>query len=181
MNRYGLEHHGISNPGTVHWNLSVSRLVEEAIQRGEGMLTSTGALTAKTRKRTGRSPGDKFVVEEASSRDKIWWGKVNQPIAEGDYLNLRKEVTAYLQGKELFVMDGFAGADPPGNGVHLGVGKRGDKLPRRHPVHHRHRLARQRVHLHQLDRATGRDDVAQPATVGADFFRGRTLAADFQK
>ena len=112
MNRYGLEHHGISNPGTVHWNLSVSRLVEEAIQRGEGMLTSTGALTAKTRKRTGRSPGDKFVVEEASSRDKIWWGKVNQPIAEGDYLNLRKEVMAHLQGKELFVMDGFAGADP---------------------------------------------------------------------
>ena len=112
MSNYGLEKHGIVGAGKVYWNLPVTRLVEEAIKRGEGMLTSTGALNAMTGKRTGRSPRDKWVVEEPSSRDKIWWGKVNQPISEQDYLGLRQEVLAYLQGRELFVMDGFAGADP---------------------------------------------------------------------
>src|SRR2546426_7108483 len=112
MSHYGLEHHGIARPGKVHWNLPVARLVEEAVRRGEGVLTSSGALNALTGKRTGRSPRDKFVVEEATSRDRIWWGKVNQPISEESYLGLRQEVLAYLQGREIFVMDGFAGADP---------------------------------------------------------------------
>ena len=112
MNQYGLEHHGIVQPGKVHWNLSVARLVEESVRRNEGLLTSSGALNAMTGKRTGRSPRDKFVVEEPSSKDRIWWGKVNQPISEESYFGLRQEVLAYLQGRELFVMDGFAGADP---------------------------------------------------------------------
>ena len=112
MSNYGLEHHGIVRPGEVHWNLSSVRLIEEAVRRNEGLLTSSGALNALTGKRTGRSPRDKFVVEEPSTRDRIWWGKVNQPISEPDYLGLRQEVLAYLQGHELFVMDGFAGADP---------------------------------------------------------------------
>jgi phosphoenolpyruvate carboxykinase (ATP) len=112
MSQYGLEHHGIVRPGKVHWNLSVARLVEESVQRGEGLLTASGALNAMTGSRTGRSPRDKWVVEEAAIKDKIWWGKVNQPISEESYLGLRQEVMAYLQGRELFVMDGFAGADP---------------------------------------------------------------------
>lgn len=112
MSQYGLEHHDIVRPGKVHWNLSVAQLVEEAVRRGEGTLTFNGALNALTGKRTGRSPRDKWVVEEPSSKDRIWWGKVNQPIAEDNYLTLRQEVLAYLQGRELFVMDGFAGADP---------------------------------------------------------------------
>ncbi len=112
MSHYGLEHHGIVRPGKVHWNLSVARLVEESVRRGEGLLTSSGALNAMTGKRTGRSPRDKWTVEEAGSRDKIWWGKVNQPISEENYLGLRQEVLAYMQGRELYVMDGFAGADP---------------------------------------------------------------------
>ncbi len=112
MSQYGLEHHGIVGPGKVHWNLSVAQLVEESVRRGEGLLTSSGALNAMTGKRTGRSPRDKWVVEQPGTRDKIWWGKVNQPIAEETYLGLRQEVFAYLQGRELFVMDGFAGADP---------------------------------------------------------------------
>jgi phosphoenolpyruvate carboxykinase (ATP) len=112
MSHYGLENHGIVGAGKVHWNLPVAPLVEEAIRRGEGRLTSSGALNALTGKRTGRSPRDKWTVEEPSSRDKIWWGKVNQPISEQNYLGLQQEVFAYLQGRELFVMDGFAGADP---------------------------------------------------------------------
>src|ERR1051326_5335260 len=112
MSNYGLENHGIVGAGKVHWNLPGTRLVEEAIKRGEGMLTSSGALNAMTGKRTGRSPRDKWTVDEPSTHDKIWWGKVNQPISEQDYLGLRQEVIAYLQGRDLFVMDGFAGADP---------------------------------------------------------------------
>jgi phosphoenolpyruvate carboxykinase (ATP) len=111
MNRYGLEQHGIMQPGNAHWNLVPARLVEEIVRRGEGVLTSTGAVNALTGKRTGRSPKDKFIVDELTSREKIWWGKVNQPIDEGDYLHLRQAVLSYLQGRELFVMDGFAGAD----------------------------------------------------------------------
>jgi len=111
MSQYGLEHHGITSPGTVHWNVPVAQLVEESVRRNEGLLTSSGALNAMTGKRTGRSPRDKFVVDEPSTHDKIWWGKVNQPITEKDYLGLRQEVLAYLRGRELFVMDGFAGAD----------------------------------------------------------------------
>src|SRR5579862_3365971 len=112
MSNYGLENHGIVGAGTVHWNLSVAKLVEESIRRGEGLLTASGALNAMTGKRTGRSPRDKWTVEEPSSKDRIWWGKVNQPISEENYFGLRQEVLAYLQGRELFVMDGFAGADP---------------------------------------------------------------------
>ena len=112
MSHHRLENHGIVQPGKVHWNLSVPQLVEEAVRRGEGMLTSSGALNAMTGKRTGRSPRDKWVVEEPSSKDKVWWGKVNQPMAQADFRNLKKEVMEYLRGRELFVMDGFSGADP---------------------------------------------------------------------
>src|ERR1051325_7453523 len=112
MSQYELEHHGIVRPGTVHWNVPVARLVEEAVRRSEGVLTSSGALNALTGKRTGRSPRDKFVVDEPSSRERIWGGKVNQPFSEEKFLSLRQEVLAYLQGRELFVMDGLAGADP---------------------------------------------------------------------
>ena len=63
MSHYGLENHGIVGAGKVHWNLSVAPLVEEAIRRGEGRLTSSGALNALTGKRTGRSPRDKWTVE----------------------------------------------------------------------------------------------------------------------
>jgi phosphoenolpyruvate carboxykinase (ATP) len=103
---------GMTETATVHWNLSTPALVETSIRRGEGLLTASGALNAMTGKRTGRSPRDKFVVEEPSSRDKIWWGRVNQPISESDSLALRQETLAYLQRRELFVLDGFAGADP---------------------------------------------------------------------
>ena len=112
MSHYSLKNHGILQPGTIHWNLSVAQLVEEAVRRSEGSLTASGALNALTGKRTGRSPRDKWVVDEASSHDKIWWGKVNQPIAEPDYLGLRQEVLNYLKGRDLFVVDALAGADP---------------------------------------------------------------------
>ncbi|MEI6084760.1 MAG: phosphoenolpyruvate carboxykinase (ATP) [Verrucomicrobiota bacterium] len=112
MSQFGLENHGINNPGTVHWNLPTAILVEEAVKRGEGLLTASGALNAMTGARTGRSPKDKWVVEQPAIQDKIWWGKINQPMTAATHAGLSSEVMTYLQGKELFVLDGYAGADP---------------------------------------------------------------------
>jgi phosphoenolpyruvate carboxykinase (ATP) len=104
---------GIIRPGRVYANLAVPRLVEEALARGEGTLTLDGALVAQTGKRTGRSPGDKFLVQYADheSAARIAWGKVNQPIAPATFERLRARVHAYLQGRDLFVVDAYAGAD----------------------------------------------------------------------
>ncbi|MBM3859089.1 MAG: phosphoenolpyruvate carboxykinase (ATP) [Verrucomicrobia bacterium] len=112
MNRYGLEHHGIKQSGKVQWNLSVAQLIEEAVRRGEGILTSTGALNAMTVPRTGRSPRDKWVVDAPSIHEEIWWSKVNSPIPEETYLLLREEALNYLNGRDLYVVDAVVGADP---------------------------------------------------------------------
>jgi phosphoenolpyruvate carboxykinase (ATP) len=105
---------GITRPGQVYANLSVPRLVEAALAHGEGQLTASGALVARTGKRTGRSPSDKFLVHYpgTASADRIAWGKVNQPIAPEVFERLRARVAAYLQGRDLFVVDAYVGADP---------------------------------------------------------------------
>jgi phosphoenolpyruvate carboxykinase (ATP) len=112
MSSSGLELHGILRAGTVHWNLPVARLVEVAIQRSKATLINSGALNVLTGPRTGRSPRDKYLVEEPSSRDRIWWGAVNRPMPAAVFAALRAEVLRYLQGRELFVADALAGADP---------------------------------------------------------------------
>ncbi|MGE5704529.1 MAG: phosphoenolpyruvate carboxykinase (ATP) [Clostridia bacterium] len=94
-----------------HYNLSVAQLVEIAVKRGEGVLTDKGALNALTGKFTGRSPKDKFIVDEASVHENIDWGSVNQPIASEKFETLYADVLEYLQKKDLYVFDGFAGAD----------------------------------------------------------------------
>ncbi len=109
---YGLENHGIRNVNMVYWNLSTSQLYEEAIRRREGRLAHLGPLVVRTGQYTGRSPNDKFIVREPSSEDKVWWGKVNQPMSLEKYETLRLRMLAYLQGKDIFVQDCFAGADP---------------------------------------------------------------------
>ena len=95
----------------VHIQLSVPQLVEKAIGRGEATLSANGAVTAKTGKYTGRSPKDKYIVEEASSKDKIDWG-INSPISSDIFNSLYSKVITHLNEKdELFVFKGFAGAD----------------------------------------------------------------------
>lgn len=92
--------------------LSVAQLVEKATSRGEAMLTADGAVCAETGKYTGRSPKDKYTVEEESTKDKIDWGKVNQPISADVFDKLYTKVVNYLKTKdEVFVFNGFAGAD----------------------------------------------------------------------
>ncbi|MFO7311150.1 MAG: phosphoenolpyruvate carboxykinase (ATP) [Bacillota bacterium] len=98
--------------GAVHHNLSTAALVEHAIRRGEGKLAANGALVAETGKYTGRSPKDKFVVREPWSEQNVAWGPVNQPMEQEKFDALLARVVEYLRGKELFVFDGAAGANP---------------------------------------------------------------------
>ncbi|AWK47274.1 phosphoenolpyruvate carboxykinase (ATP) [Bacillus velezensis] len=96
----------------VHHNLSAPKLTEKVISRNEGTLTSTGAVRATTGAYTGRSPKDKFIVREQSTENQIDWGAVNQPISEEAFEKLYAKVVSYLkQRDELFVFEGFAGAD----------------------------------------------------------------------
>ena len=111
ISRHGLDQYGIDCTGTVHWNLPPARLYEEALRRGEARLAAGGPLVASTGVHTGRSPNDKFVVEEPSSKDDIWWGKVNVPTSEEVFDRLEAKVRKHLSERDLFVFDGFAGAD----------------------------------------------------------------------
>ena len=112
MNTYGLEKLGIIAPKAVYRNLSVPALVEKALQANEGTLSETGALVVKTGKYTGRSPDDKFVVDYPSIHDEIAWGKVNVPMTPETFEKIYNKMTAYLQGRDIYIFDGFAGADP---------------------------------------------------------------------
>ncbi|MEC8892469.1 MAG: phosphoenolpyruvate carboxykinase (ATP), partial [Candidatus Poribacteria bacterium] len=107
-----LEDCGIRNTGNVHWNLSVPKLYEEALKNGEGEIVSEGPFVTNTGIHTGRSPNDKFIVKEDSTQNEIWWGKVNRPISEEKFDQLHQKVLSYLQGKNLYVRDCYAGAAP---------------------------------------------------------------------
>jgi len=108
----GLESVGILRSGRVHWNLSPAALYEEALRRGEAALAAEGPLVARTGQHTGRSPNDKFIVKEPSSEQHVHWGKVNRPIEEASFDLLHRDLMAFLQDKDLFVLDAWAGNDP---------------------------------------------------------------------
>ncbi|HEY1809983.1 MAG TPA: phosphoenolpyruvate carboxykinase (ATP) [Acidobacteriaceae bacterium] len=95
-----------------HRNLSTAQLVETAITRGEGRLAANGALAAMTGRRTGRSPRDKFTVEDDHTRERVHWGKVNQPFPQDRFDALLERVLRHMAERDLFVMDLAAGADP---------------------------------------------------------------------
>ncbi len=101
----------ISKASKVHRNLSPAELVEHAIGRGEGQLTSTGALAADTGEFTGRSPKDKFVVYDENTKDSVWWGDVNNRFESDKFDQLLEKVIAHYAGKEIFVRDAYACAD----------------------------------------------------------------------
>jgi phosphoenolpyruvate carboxykinase (ATP) len=98
---------GVSNS---HYNLSPAQLVEKAVARGEGLLTSTGALWVTTGKYTGRSPDDKFIVDTPVVHSDIAWGS-NKVFEGKQFLRLYHRMMAYMQNREMFVFDGYAGAD----------------------------------------------------------------------
>jgi phosphoenolpyruvate carboxykinase (ATP) len=107
----GLERDGITTD-RVRWNLSTAALYEEAVRRNEGLIAAEGPLTCRTGAHTGRSPNDKFVVREGSCEAEIDWGKVNRPMEPAQFDLLHRDLLDSLQGKELYVLDCYAGADP---------------------------------------------------------------------
>src|SRR5260221_5292915 len=108
----GLEQEAIRTD-RVKWNLSTPALYEEAVRRDEGVIAAEGPLVCRTGQHTGRSPNDKFVVRESSSEANVWWGKVNQAMEVAQFDALHRDMLSSLTGKELFVLDCYAGADPP--------------------------------------------------------------------
>ncbi|MGB5596040.1 MAG: phosphoenolpyruvate carboxykinase (ATP), partial [Crocosphaera sp.] len=108
---YGLEKLGINNLGRVYRNLPVAQLVEHALIRGEGTLVDNGALLVETGQYTGRSPKDRFIVKESSSQDEIDWNQHNVPISEEKFNQLYQKVIAYIQGRDIYIFDGYVGAD----------------------------------------------------------------------
>ncbi len=103
---------GLVHPGPVAANRPAAELVELALARQEGGLTAGGALVAYTGNRTGRSPQDRYIVREPGSEGQIAWGAVNRPIDPAVFDRLYARLTAYLQGRPLFLSDLYACADP---------------------------------------------------------------------
>jgi phosphoenolpyruvate carboxykinase (ATP) len=98
--------------GQIYQNLSAAELVEQALQRREGMLSSSGALCVETGKYTGRSPKDRFIVDEPITHAEIDWNQHNVPIAEATFDQLYQRALTYVKGRDLYIFDGYAGADP---------------------------------------------------------------------
>lgn len=118
-----MQEHGKKNPsanlanvglnvGVANWNLSPEELINKTIELGQGELNSTGALSVSTGKFTGRSPKDKFTVKDAITENSVDWGNINIPISSEVFDKLYDKVCAYLEGKEVWVRDSYACADP---------------------------------------------------------------------
>jgi len=103
--------YGIKNLGNIYHNLPTPALYEQVVRRREGLMAHLGPIVARTGDHTGRSPDDKFIVREESSHDKIWWSKGNKPFEVAQFDSLYHRLLAYLQGKDIFVQDCYAGAD----------------------------------------------------------------------
>ena len=106
-----LETQGISGLGRVYYNFGEAALVSAAVARGEGTLGNGGAFLCSTGQFTGRSPKDKFVVRTASVENSIWWEN-NAPMTPAGFAALKADMLAHMQGRDYFVQDLYAGADP---------------------------------------------------------------------
>ncbi len=102
---------GVSNLRLAYWNLATEALYEEAVFRGEGVTSRGGPFIAHTGKHTARSANDKFVVRHTDSENNIWWGVYNRPFEIEKFDALYARLLGYLQGRDVFVQDVYAGAD----------------------------------------------------------------------
>jgi phosphoenolpyruvate carboxykinase (ATP) len=102
---------GLSNTGNQFWNLTPAELVEDTILQGEGLLTDTGALAIDTGEFTGRSPKDRFIVEDDITKDAVWWGDINKGISSTHFDTLYARMKSYLSGRDIYVRDSYACAD----------------------------------------------------------------------
>lgn len=108
---YNLSNQGVGNLRLAYWNLPTEALVEEAVFRNEGAIVAGGAFVAFTGKHTARSANDKFVVRHADSENNVWWGVYNRPFAAEKFEVLYDRMLGFLQGRDVFVQDVYAGAD----------------------------------------------------------------------
>ena len=159
---------GITKPGTLHWNTGRAALVESAVRAGEGTLAAGGALVCRTGKFTGRSPDDKFFVRDAATKEGIEWGKVNRPMEPGKFEALRSRIVAHLQGRELYVQDCDAGADP----AHRLAVRRGDGAGLAQPLRPQHLPAagpsgRRQSGMDDPPRARAARPIPKPMAAGA--------------
>ena len=110
----GLDQIGLNNVSKIHRNLNVDNLIDEILKNNEGVISSTGAPIVDTGKFTGRSPKDKYIVDEPSSNSQIWWGQVNQKIDEKVFDELFSKIVDYYNSdpNDTYMFDGYAGFDP---------------------------------------------------------------------
>jgi phosphoenolpyruvate carboxykinase (ATP) len=108
---FGIENHGLHNIRKVHWNHNTAMLYEHVITNQEGHMAHLGPLIVRTGQHTGRAAKDKFIVEEDQNKDFVWWGPVNKPFTPEHFDLLFKRCLAYLQGRDLYVQDLYAGYD----------------------------------------------------------------------
>ncbi|MBD3165061.1 phosphoenolpyruvate carboxykinase (ATP) [bacterium] len=109
---FGLDNHGLTNLRKAYWNLTDDALYEEFIFRGEGRLAKQGPMVVNTGAHSARAANDKFIVREATTEDKIWWGEYNRPISPDKFDGLWERLQGFLQGRDVFVQDTYCGADP---------------------------------------------------------------------
>ncbi len=105
-----LEDYGIFN-AQVHYQLSPEELHQITIENGQGVEASSGALAVNTGEFTGRSPKDRFLVEDDETKDRVWWGDINIPFDSEKFDDLYEKVVDYLSEKEVFVRDAYACSD----------------------------------------------------------------------
>ncbi len=109
---YDLKNHGLMNLRKVYWNLKPEALYEEIIFRGEAKISHKGPILVETGGHTSRAANDKLVVKEATSEDQVWWGEYNRPYPKQKFADLHHRMNGFLQGRDVFVQDLYAGADP---------------------------------------------------------------------
>jgi phosphoenolpyruvate carboxykinase (ATP) len=152
--------HDYTRPARPQWNLGAARLYEEALRRGEGVIAAGGALVCRTGQHTGRSPNDKFVVRDEATATQVAWGKVNQPLEPAQFDRLAQDLYAALDGKDVFVLDAYAGADPD------------YRLPIRVITEHAwHNLFARNLFIPELDPARQADHVPAFTVVGVPSFQ----------
>ena len=108
---YGLENHGLTNLRMAYWNLPTEALYEEIAFRREARISHSGPIVVNTGQHTARAATDKFIVKEPTTDPNIWWGEYNRPFSADRFNELFNRMQGFLQGRDVFVQDCYAGAD----------------------------------------------------------------------
>lgn len=99
-------------PKVLYSNLDPDTLERHSLSKEMAVRTAHGAIALNTGKFTGRSPEDRFIVKDNLTRDAVWWGPINKPFDEVKFQQLKEKVCHYLDGRDVYVRDAFAGAHP---------------------------------------------------------------------